>query len=466
MAAFPKEKTLYQKRLVELYATTGSNLEANKLVDTLLKEDPKDTDAIAMHAAMLLTSGKPDEVKQAVIDMQGLVAKNPNNHLIKFNYARALLANNQIDPARLQLEDAIRMRPDFVPAREWLTRIYLVKGDPAKGLQSADELLLRDRNNLVGHLSRSAALLALKNVDKAREELAVISKSFPQNPDARYQVGLLAWQDKDYKKAEQVFGDLYRDNHDSRGLLGVTETLASQNRLNDAIKELDKVIAADPTRRDMLLARANFYVRAERYDEAIGTFSDLLKKDPGSADLLYRLAEAYRRKGDINLAADSFRKASQAAPTNTLPLKQLGAILETIGPVDQAKAVYEQILKLDPNDSFALNNLAYRKAEEGQDLDAALTMAQRAHQIAPNANAMADTLGLIYIKKNQSTDAERIFKDLVVKEPTNAEFHYHYGMALMQKGDKTSARRELEMALKNKPSKDQAGKIQDMLRAL
>ncbi len=241
----------------------------------------------------------------------------------------------------------------------------------------------------------------------------------------------MAWQDKDYKKAEDTFGALYRDNHDTRGLLGITETLAAQNRLDDAIKQMDKAVAAEPDRQDLKLARANLYVRAQRYDDAIATFKGLLEKQPGSADLLFRLAETYRRKGDINLAADTFRKSSQAAPNSTLPLVQLGLILETIGPADQAKAVYEQILKLDPNNAIALNNLAYRKAEEGLDLDAALTMAQHARQIQPNATAMADTLGWIYIKKNMSGEAERIFKDLVDKDPNNSTFRYHYGLALI-----------------------------------
>jgi len=120
----------------------------------------------------------------------------------------------------------------------------------------------------------------------------------------------------------------------------------------------------------------------------------------------------------------------------------------------------------EPNNAIALNNLAYRKAEEGQDLDEALRMAQHARQIQPNATAMADTLGWIYIKKNMSGEAERIFKDLVDKDPNNPMFHYHYGMALMQKGDKSSAKREFEVALKNKPSKDDAGKIQDLLNKL
>jgi predicted Zn-dependent protease len=436
------------------------------LVETLLKENPKDNDAIAMHAALLLTSGKKEQVDQAATDLQSLVSKTPGNHLLRFNYARALLAQNKIEPARLQLEDAIKTRPDFVAARVLLARLYLVKQDAAKALQAADELLKYDPKNLSGHLTRSAALLSLKDIDKARDELDVITKLFPDNPDARYQVGLLAWQDKDYKKAEQTFGTLYRDNHDSRGLMGITETLAAQNRMGDAIKEMDKAVAAQPDRSDLKLARANFFVRAQRYDDAIATYKELLAKEPGSADLLFRLAETYRRKGDINMAADTFRKSSQAAPNSPLPLVQLGLILETIGPVDQAKAVYEQILKIEPNNAIALNNLAYRKAEEGLDLDSALTMAQRARQIQPNATAMADTLGWIYIKKNLSSDAERIFKDLVEKDPANSTFHYHYGLALMQKGDKSSARRELEIALKDKPSKDEAGKIQDLLNKL
>src|SRR6185312_9014439 len=40
MAANPKDKPVYQKRLVELYASTGSNAQANQLVDVLLKENP------------------------------------------------------------------------------------------------------------------------------------------------------------------------------------------------------------------------------------------------------------------------------------------------------------------------------------------------------------------------------------------------------------------------------------------
>jgi tetratricopeptide (TPR) repeat protein len=140
--------------------------------------------------------------------------------------------------------------------------------------------------------------------------------------------------------------------------------------------------------------------------------------------------------------------------------------MDGTGRREQAKPIYEQILKIEPDHPVALNNLAFIKAEEGVDLDEALTMAQRARQKLPNSAFIKDTLGWIYIKKNLSDDAVRLFKDLVQEDPSSAQFHYHYGMALLQKGDKPTAKKELEAAIKSNPSKDDAGKIRQLLASM
>ncbi len=133
---------------------------------------------------------------------------------------------------------------------------------------------------------------------------------------------------------------------------------------------------------------------------------------------------------------------------------------------DQAQPIYEQILKIDPGNAVALNNLAFLKAEQGIDLESALTMAQRARQKEPKSPQIADTLAWIYIKKNLSEEAIRIYKDVVVQDPENPAFHFHYGMALLQKGDKASAKRELDIAMKDGPSKGDKVKIQALLQSL
>jgi predicted Zn-dependent protease len=93
-------------------------------------------------------------------------------------------------------------------------------------------------------------------------------------------------------------------------------------------------------------------------------------------------------------------------------------------------------------------------------------MVRRAQQQEPNSPDIADTLGWILIRKNLSEEAVHVFKDLVVKVPGNAIYHYHYGMALQEKGDKPSAKKQLEEALKDRPSKPQEQEIRDLLQRL
>jgi tetratricopeptide (TPR) repeat protein len=465
--AFPAEKAIYQKRLVELYAATGKNQQANEVLAAVLKDNSKDNDAIAMRAALMLTTGNRDQINQAATDLQSLVTKTPQNHLYHYNLARALLAKGDIDGARLQLEEAIKIRSDFTAARVMLARLYMAKSDPAKALKEAEGVIALDRNNLQAHLMRSNALLIMGDKDKARDELAAITRAAPQNREARYQLGYLAFQDKDYKKSEQIYSDLFKANpKDVRGLAGEAESLAAQNRIGDAIKETQQAIEKDPQREDLKLVLAKFYVRSERYDEAIALYQKLLVQDPRSRDLLWQMGETQRRKGDLNTAIETFRRCSQSAPSDTACLTQLGMIYEGTGKSDQAKPIWEQVLKIQPDHGLALNNLAFAKAQDGVDLDQALTMSQKARQQMPNSPAVSDTLGWIYVKKNLSDDAVRIFKDLTAQVPDSPTFHYHYGVALLQKGDKPSAKKEFEKALADKPSTGEEAKIKELLQKI
>ena len=126
-----------------------------------------------------------------------------------------MIAKGDVEGARLQLEEAIKIRTDLISARELLARIYLARQDYGKALKEADEIIGFDENNLQGHLVRSSALLGMGDKDKARDELVFITKTYPQNAEARYQAGFLAWKEKDYKKSEQIHptSDLGRQDH-------------------------------------------------------------------------------------------------------------------------------------------------------------------------------------------------------------------------------------------------------------
>jgi Flp pilus assembly protein TadD len=51
----------------------------------------------------------------------------------------------------------------------------------------------------------------------------------------------------------------------------------------------------------------------------------------------------------------------------------------------------------------------------------------------------------------------------VTKAPKNPLYRYHLAMALYQKGDKEQARQELQTALANGPSKEEAASIHELI---
>jgi len=467
MKAFPKDKPTYEKRMVELLATVGRSTDASQLVAQILRENPKDDNAKAMRAALMLQTGDIVQINQAAAELQALVAKTPDNHLLHFNLARAYMAKRDFDQARLQLEAAIKIRGDFVLARQTLAAVYMQQNQPGKALKEAEDVIAMNPNDIAPRLVRSSALMQIGDRDKARRELDTVLRMAPNNADARYQAGLMAWQDKDYKAAEARFRDiLAQDPKDLRGLVGMVETLASEKKMGDAIATMKNVIAGDPQRNDYRLVLANLYGSAQQYDDAIRLFNELLKTDPRNAEVLLRMAEAQKLKGDINASIETYRRAAQAAPGDLRPPLNIAQLLDGTGRRELAKPLYEQVLKIDPEQGIALNNLAYIMADEGVDLNQAMTMAQKARQKMPNAYVVKDTLGYIYVKKNLSDPTMWSYNDAVKDDPKNPTFRYHLALALLQKGNRPQARRELETAMRNAPGKDEAAKINELLATL
>jgi tetratricopeptide (TPR) repeat protein len=463
--ADPKNKALYQKATVETLVLQGKDTEASQLINEVLKEDPKDGQAISMRSALLLKAGSPDQIKQAVSDLQGLVSRNPGNARSRFQLGQALLANQQPDAAKIQLDEAKRLDTRLVGPRVLLARIYSEKKDYARSLAESEEALVLQPDNYAARLLHSSALIGLGKKDQARNEILTLLKQAPNSPDAQYQLAWLSLQEKDYKEAEELFKQMRTTNpNDPRGLAGVVESEVKQSDYKSALALLREEVQKNPSHLEYRIGIANILIGDKQYDAAIQELQQVVAKNPKSSDAYVRLGAAYQLKGDTGAAIENYRKAkSFAAPTDTVPATRLALLLDSTGRRDEAKPIYEAILKIEPNNVVALNNLAYIKAEEGNDLDNALTLAQRARQQLPRDPNVADTLGWIYIKKNLSDDAIRIFREVVSTAPDNAAYHYHLAMALYQKGDKQGAKQALDEALKRGPKAPEQQGIKELM---
>jgi tetratricopeptide (TPR) repeat protein len=468
MEADEEQKSTYQKRIIEVLMRQGKRAEAARLNEEILKAKPDDPDARGLQASLMLERG---DVQKAMDDLQQVVRSAPENFVARFNLGRAHMAKGEVEQARQQFEQAVRLRPDYIPPQLALAHLHITRREFDMALRTTAQILARDRNNMGALLLQSAALMGQGKFQDSRDLLQQMLNASPNSADVWFQLGMVNLVEKRFREAEAGFQKAYDlSPSNPRGLLGVVETYLAQGRVDAGIQKLQAEAQKHPERSDFHLMLGNTAVRTGRLDLAIENFNRLVAKvDPKSrvaADAYLRLGESYRRKGDLASGIAALNKASEIVPNDAVIVGTLALTLDGAGRRDEAKRAYEDVIKLNPNHAIALNNLAFLMAETGDDLNQALTYAQRAKQRLPQIDEVSDTLGWIYLKKNLSEDAVLIFQDLVKKAPKHPTYRYHLGMALSQKGDKTNAIRELQEALKNKPQREEEVKIKELLERL
>src|SRR5258706_4467619 len=85
-------------------------------------------------------------------------------------------------------------------------------------------------------------------------------------------------------------------------------------------------------------------------------------------------------------------------------------------------------------------------------VDLAFAMAQTARrQLQHNRNS-ADTLGWAFYDKQVYTSAINLFKEAVKKDPDNALFNYHLGLAYAKNGQAALAKQQLDRVVKINPN--------------
>jgi tetratricopeptide (TPR) repeat protein len=467
----PSSKTarIYRKKMAEVLATQGAHDQAKKIVDGLLKDDSKDPEAMALHAALTLASGDPRQVKAAIAEMQPLIAKLPRNATLHFNLGRAYIAladPQYSDKGREQLEAALRLDPHHAPAKLAWAGLALARGEPAQALQAAGEVLSEDSTNQAARLIRARTLANMAEPEKARAELAALLQMYPASTDGRAQLAELDFREHRYQDAEQGFRALLQAN-DSRGVSGFLRTQIAQGQFQPAIQFARDQVKRSPDRADLRVTLAQTLIAAGSYTAAAAELQILIeslpKNDPKASEPYLQMGEAKMRANDLGGALAAFQTARQLAPSDARPVLDLALLYDRTGRSEQARKEYEIVIQLQPENATALNNLAYLEAEEGVDLDQALAHAQRAQQKLPGDLDVQDTLALVYIRKNLTSDGIRMLRDLVSQRPDSAPFHLHLALALYQKGDRSWAKRELETALRHQPSAKEQNKIRELL---
>jgi Flp pilus assembly protein TadD len=170
-----------------------------------------------------------------------------------------------------------------------------------------------------------------------------------------------------------------------------------------------------------------------------------------AAEALLR-AESRSARGNTAGARSDLERATTLVPELLPAQYALALMLEQAGADDDAIARYRTILKLKSDEWLALNNLAYLLSASTKDLAEALSLAERARQLAPSSGPVADTLGWVLHLTGDNPRALAMLKQAITEAPDVADIRVHLATVLAATGDVAGAKAEAAKAIELDPS--------------
>ncbi len=191
----------------------------------------------------------------------------------------------------------------------------------------------------------------------------------------------------------------------------IGKILSEEKNENESLKFVEKnfKLIKKPSIK-VLYDMANIYKSFKEYEEAIKYYTKLLKmveKDSYAySRILYRRGSCFERQGDYNKADKDL--------------------------------LYS--LKINPEDPYTMNYLAYSWLERNFKIDEAIEMLQSAHKKMENDPYITDSVGWGYYLIGDYINAEKYLKKAVKLMPSDPIVNDHYGDVLWQLDRKLQAK--------------------------
>jgi tetratricopeptide (TPR) repeat protein len=326
-----------------------------------------------------------------------------------FFYINYLIENNRNDEAKIITDDLNYLNSSLLISQ---TK-YWVESQKLKEFQKI--FSCKNSNDIVGELFFLVANLYASQDDYERSNF-YLNISHYLNPKFLFNLSLLAdnyYLNKNYPKTLQILKSFNKkDKFYYWFKLKKEAQIISKQQNNDA--SLDFIISKFKNIKDpsikVIFDIANFNKNAKKFKEAIYYYDQILLEidvnSPLYSEVLYRRGGSYERIGDYKNSDKDLLKS----------------------------------LKINPDDAYVLNYLAYSWLEREYKIDTALEMLEKAYKLKNNDPYIIDSIGWAYYLIDEYDKAEKFLKRAVELMPEDPIVNDHYGDILWKLDRKIQAR--------------------------
>ncbi|BFU91069.1 MAG: hypothetical protein NTAFB01_22560 [Nitrospira sp.] len=439
-------------KLAEMDFQAGKQIEAERQVQDVLRDNPRSSDGLTLLGRMGLARRNGKDAVQA---FRTVLHDQPELAVVHYLLGQAYQLTGETNLAKESFERAVALYPDQVDAKRSLAVLESKSGRYQQARARLDDLLKQRPDDI-------AALDMLMTLDLVM---------------------------KNWSGAEQTLGRIRRVAAESHvTLMAEGRLYEAQRRLNDAMHAYERATALVPNEPEPLLSLVKLEVTQGHNARSQVRLETLLAARPDHPFAHGLLGEVLSVSGAHEEAVRHYREAARLNPkwitpwlnwaTSSLSGKKPDMAVQVLhegikanpdseelhmllasahfeqGQIDLAMAAHETTLRLNPRNVLAANNLAVLLVDHKGDpssLHRAFALSRGFEKEAPHP-LFIDTLGWVRFKMGQQEEAIRLMKDAVAKSPDMSVLNYHLGMALFQSGRRAEARTYLSKAVKSSDS--------------
>jgi tetratricopeptide (TPR) repeat protein len=430
--------------LAELALKDKKYDEALSLLENDFSRDPEYIDGRRLQSDVLLAKG---DTKKALDVVERLDQTYPDTPLIKYQLARAYLKNNNMNQAKLVLDQAISTNSDYADAILLLAETNLRSGHSEAVIEPLTRLLKRNPELRRAALLLAAAYGSLDRFDDAAVVIGEQARLAPEDPQAHMALGLTLRQARRNDEARQAFEKVAELAPDNLWPIDqLVELDLSDKHFDAARQRIRRQFQKTPDAPAAHFFEGKIQAAEGKWDSAEAELQKTLQLDSNFSSAYDLLVQAYLAANKLPQAVTQLRAELSKNPNNSSAVMTLALAYERMKDYPKARDAYEKLLSINPDLVPALNNLAYLYTERLNDLNKAYDLARKARDLQGQDASVGDTLGWVLYKRGDYQQALTILQESAEKLPGNPEIQFHLGMTAYMMGQTDLAKVALQKA--------------------
>ncbi len=393
------------------------------------------------------------KLEAAQTRLSALLKRDPKNVQVLFELARVQNAAGRYAEAARDLEKARALAPRNMEIAGALMDIYLTRKNWDKVIQLAAALESDASGSYSGLAALGRAYLGLGENKKAAATFDRMATAAGNNPGFLTETATLQSAAGNVAGARTLLTRAIAGNPNflpaQAQLTALDLNQGDRAKAETRVKELSARFPGDAI---VLELQGDIAFAKNNFPEAIAAYRAAYAKR-ADANTLIRLARAQVKAGNTAAAIATLEQGIKTHSQDEWLRRALAETQMRAGLNQAARLSYENILKTNPNDVGALNNLAalLNQSQEAS----ALSYIERAYRLAPENAAVNDTYGWILSTQNQPGKALLYLREARLRDPQNGEIRYHLAYVLQRLNRKEEAKTELAAALEMPPFPEQ-----------